>query len=219
MDTIRLGDGTTLDIAAYPLPDGVEDVVLNRGQLATAMNVSEQTITNWMRAGLPLLSQGSNGQSYEFQLAHCYAWRMRRDADERARRAKGDAQAQQLALTFLNPSDIDDDEPFLTAKQIKEWAEAEYQRNRAAEQRGDLVRVDSVKRVMEQLVVDFCSAINVLPDFAEQEFGLSAAQAQVMQRRCDGVIEEAAMTIQRSALATGKVVSMTSGRDPDAAEA
>lgn len=219
MDAITLGDGTVLVVADYPLPDGVDDAVLNRGQLAKAMRVSENTITNWVGDGLPVQAQGSNGQAYEFQMSHCYAWRMRRSADEKTRQAKGDAAAQQMALTFLNQTESIDDEPFLTAKQIKEWAEAEYQRNRAAEQRGDLVRADGVRRVMEQLVVDFCGAINVLPDFAEQEFGLSPAQAARFQVRCDGVIEEAALTIQRNGLASGAVVSMANGKLPNADEA
>ncbi|RWR31346.1 DUF1441 family protein [Sinirhodobacter populi] len=187
-EVITLDDGSVLDVARYPLPDGVADdgTPLNRVQLAKAFGVSENTITKWVGQGMPVVSSGQNGISYEFRLSHCYAWRQSRDEKVRAAKVKGDQLAAQAALAFRN---LDDDqaeeESELTADDLRKWSEAEYHRNRVAEQRGDLVRADRVRAVLEDLFVAFGTAMDTFPDFAEMEFGLSPAQVAKVQAHCD----------------------------------
>ena len=84
--TITLADGSVLDVARYPLPDGVTDngTPLNRAQLAAAFGVSVNAVTDWINKGMPALSTGQNGVAYEFRLAHCWAWRQSRDERVRA---------------------------------------------------------------------------------------------------------------------------------------
>ena len=97
---LTLDDGSVLDIARYPLPDAVLDdgTPLNRVQLARAFRVSENTITKWVGQGMPALSTGQNGVSYEFSLTQCYAWRQFRDEKLQASKARGDQLAAQAAL-------------------------------------------------------------------------------------------------------------------------
>lgn len=185
---LTLDDGSVLDIARYPLPDGVVDdgTPLNRVQLARAFRVSENTITKWVGQGMPALSTGQNGVSYEFSLTQCYAWRQFRDEKLQASKARGDQLAAQAALAFRN---LDDDqaeeEADLTADDLRKWSEAEYHRNRVAEQRGDLIRADRVRSVVEDIFVSFGTAMDTFPDFAEMEFGLSPAQVMKVQTYCD----------------------------------
>lgn len=125
----------------YPLPEGVEDVVMNRGTIAKAHGVSENIIMKYLEQGMPVLSKGSNGQAYEFLPSECCAWKMHRDAELADRREAGDRAAAQMSLMFRND---DEDEastgPVLTAEQIIKESQADYQRNKAAEQRHELVR-------------------------------------------------------------------------------
>ncbi|MEP5730376.1 MAG: hypothetical protein ABJL67_13525 [Sulfitobacter sp.] len=198
MTVITLSDGTKLDVSAFPLPEGSEDVVMNRGQIAQAMNTSEVTITTWISKGFPVLSKGGNGTAYEFQLSHCYAWRKRRDLEHKRSMDAADEAAAQMRLEFQN---LDDDqaesERGLSAKQIMEIAEADYKRNRAAEQRGELVRVDRMREMQEQQLIDMRQAVMSIPDFAEQEFGLSPVQAEKLQKRCEGALIEMGTTMRR----------------------
>ena len=198
MTTITLSDGTELDVSAYPLPEGVEDVVMNRQQIAHAMNTSEVSITAWVNKGMPVLSRGGNGTAYEFQPSHCWAWRMHdKEVDAKAREAADNAAAQ-MRLAFQNLDDDQaDDQRHLTPKQVSEIAEADYKRNRAAELRGDLVRVDRVRALQERQLNDFRQAAMALPDFAEQEFGLTPAQAEKMQRRCEAMLGEVSLTLRQ----------------------
>lgn len=195
---LTLADGTVLDLARYPLPEDVPDVLLNRGQIAEAMGVTEPTITAWVRDGMPVATKGGNGQAYEFQTSHCWAWRMHKTAEERAAHDTANQAAAQMRMAFAN---LDPDqagaEAGLTPKQIAEMADADYRRSRAAEMRGELVRVDRVRALQEQQMIDFRQALMTLPDFAEQEFGLTPAQAKKLQDRCEGALEELSLTLRR----------------------
>lgn len=202
---ITLADGSVLDAARWPLPDGMQDGVLNRAQLAVAFTVSENTITKWMQQGMPVLSAGQNGVAYEFVLSHCHAWRMQREEALRRERARGDQLAAQAALAFRNlESDQAEEEATLTAKDVSEWAEAEYKRNRAAEQRGDLIRVDRVRQAVEEMLTAVRTAVYTLPDYAEREFGLTPGQVAKMQTRCDEVLVEMRNGIERNVIAAGQ---------------
>lgn len=198
MDVINLSDGTELDVSAFPLPEGMVDVVMNRGQIAIAMNTSEVTVSNWISKGFPVLSKGGNGTAYEFQLSHCYAWRQRRDLEVQRASEEADKAAAQMRLEFLN---LDDDQAashgHLTLKQMGEAAEVDYKRNRAAEQRGELVRADRMREMGEKQLTDLRQAIMAIPDYAEQEFGLAPAQAQKLQARCEGALVEMGSTMRR----------------------
>jgi phage terminase Nu1 subunit (DNA packaging protein) len=181
---ITLPDGEVLDVSAWPLPEGAEDGVLNRVQLSRAFSVTENTITKWVGQGMPVLSEGQNGVAYEFQLSHCYAWRQQRDDKARAAKQRGDHVAAQAALAFRNlDADQEEAEAGLTADELRKWSLAEYDRNRLAEQRGDLIRADRTRAVMEEVLVMVATSLETLPDYLEMKFGLSTDQvAQVVER-------------------------------------
>ena len=171
----------------HPLPDDVDDAVVNLAQLAVAMNVSGNTVSKWITAGLPQLEGGGNGREYQFRLADCYAWRMDRDVAEQARRAGADRAASQMALLFQNE---DEDSPTagMTPKAIKEMAEADYAFKRAAEQRGELVRADRVRLLFEDVAILVRQGITSVVDYAEKEYALTPEQVEALQRRMDQIL-------------------------------
>jgi len=192
---IELDNGETLSVDAYPLPDGIEDTVLNRSLLAQAMAVSEPTISKWVSAGMPVLSRGGNGTSYEFQLSHCYAWRMwQKECNDRARRRAADV-AQQMAMTFLN--DAEADEISMTPQDVRAWAEAELVRARAEEQRGDLVRRHRVERLLQSMISITRDALVGYGDFLEAELGLAPREVEIAQTRADQLLTELRLEIER----------------------
>ena len=215
MSTITLADGGLLDVSAWPLPDGVEDGVLNRTQLAKAFQVTENTITKWVSLGMPVLTEGQNGVAYEFQLSHCYAWKQERDDKARAIKLRGDQVAVQAALAFRNlDADQAEAEGDLTADDLRKWSEAEYHRNRVAEQRGDLVRAEGMRQLLEGILVAIGNTLDTLPDFAEMNFGLTAEQVAQMQEHCDSARLEIRAQIERDLLPSATIVAL-SGRQTE----
>lgn len=172
----------------FPLPDGAEDAVLNRAQLAHALNTSDNTITKWIAAGMPVEQEGGNGKEYAFQLSLCYAWRLWRDESLASAKRTSDAAAAQIRLQFLNPGEEDDGRARLTPRQIKDEADAEFARLKAAQLRGELIPVARVSAALEDVFAAVRNGVTTLPDFAEMEFGLSPADVDKMQRRCDEIL-------------------------------
>lgn len=195
---LTLADGSVVDLSRFPLPEGVEEGVLNRAQLALAFNMSENTISKWVLQGMPVQSAGQNGVAYEFCLSHCWAWKQSRDEDAMAAKRRGDQLATQAALAFRN-LDADEDEANsqMTAAEVRAWAEAEYHRNRAAEQRGELMRTSRVQQAVEDMIVAFGTAMDTLPDWAELEFGLTPDQVQQLQDKADAIRQEARQICER----------------------
>ena len=195
---LTLADGSVVELSRFPLPEGVEDGVLNRAQLALAFNMSENTISKWVLQGMPVQSAGQNGVAYEFSLSHCWAWKQSRDEDAMAAKRRGDQLATQAALAFRN-LDADEDEANsqMTAAEVRAWAEAEYHRNRAAEQRGELMRTSRVLQAVEDMIVAFGTAMDTLPDWAELEFGLTPDQVQQLQDKADAIRQEAREICER----------------------
>nr|WP_225612043.1 DUF1441 family protein [Paracoccus sp. PAR01] len=210
---ITLADGEVLDVSAWPLPDGVEDFVLNRSQLAKAFTVTENTITKWMGQGMPALSEGQNGVAYEFQLSHCHAWRQARDDKARHRKQRGDQIAAQAALAFRNlDADQEEAEAGLTAEEVRKWSQAEYERNRLAEQRGDLIRADRTRAVMEEVLVMTATSLETLPDYLEMKFGLSTEQVAQVVERTDQLRDEIKAKIDDLLRRPASVVAFGGGR-------
>ncbi|MDF1801716.1 terminase small subunit [Thalassovita sp.] len=205
--SLTLDTGEVLDMSAYPLPDGYGDEVFNREQLAKAMNTSTVTISKWVDLGMPVAQRGGNGQSYEFRFSHCYAWRLwreGRDADERRAR---DGRASQLAMLFLGQEEEQADHR-LTPKEVKEWSEAELIRNRASEQRGELVRAAQMQDVLDRVLVSFRNAVMNMPDWLEQEFSLSPQQVDKAQKFCDGILSEARLQVSDAGFHAPEVVAL-----------
>ena len=175
-------------VSQFPLPDGMDDAVLNRQQMGAAMNVSENTITKYLSQGMPCESAGGNGQEYQLRLSHCYAWRRSKDEAEAALKRKGDDAARRAASLFRNlPSDLDDDAP-MTPLELRQASEAEYHYQRAAKQRGELLQVEDVRSVFERIIVDFRVTIETVVDFCELEFGLKSDEILRLQERCDDAL-------------------------------
>ena len=182
----------------FPLPEGQTDMTVNRRQCATALDVSEPMITRYLDQGLPVLSRGSNGQAYEFQLSEVYAWKMWRDAEVRRQDEAAELAAMQMRLLFRNDGEDDDGAGALTAQEIAQEADADYKRNKAAELRGELTRTARVREVFEEVLVEFRNQVTTLVDFAEMEFSLKPDQVEKMQRRCDAALVAARHNLDRS---------------------
>lgn len=210
---VTLSDGEVLDVSAWPLPDGSEDFVLNRTQLARAFNVTENTITKWMGQGMPALSEGQNGVAYEFQLSHCYAWRQARDEKVRSAKLRGDQVAAQAALAFRNlDADQEEAEGWMSADELRKLSEAEYHRNRVAEQRGDLIRADRTRAVIEDVIVMVATSLETLPDYLEMKFGLSTEQVAEVVVRTDQLRDEIKSKIEDLLRRPASVVPIGAGR-------
>ncbi|WP_226628414.1 DUF1441 family protein [Alloyangia pacifica] len=215
-ERLTLPDGSVLDVTRYPLPDGVVDdgEPLNRTDLSRVFGVSENTITDWIGKGMPVLAGGRNGVAYELSLTECWAWRQHREAEDKKTRLRRDERNAQNALLFRNLDDGQEaEESGLTAKELREWSEAEYHRNRVAEQRGDLVRASRVQELLEDLVGITRTSLSTLPDHLERELGLNADEVTRVQRHCDALLLKVRERIETEILGGAQVAQLPGRTD------
>jgi phage terminase Nu1 subunit (DNA packaging protein) len=186
-------------LAKYPLPPGVDDAEMNRGQLAQAFDVSTNTIDKWRSDGMPVVQEGTNGKSYVFRLSECWAWREAGLEDERSSKASGEASVQQMRMHFLG---LEDNTPraSMTPAQIIAMADAEMRWTKAARDRRELVHVSEVEAALEDVFGQFRAALQSLPDWAERELGLNPAQVIQMIGQCDAVLAGVAGQIEAAHL-------------------
>ena len=108
-----------------------------------------------------------------------------------------------MRMLFQNmDGDVAEDHAEWSPKQIREASLAELERMRAAEARGDLVRSDRVLRLLEEMLTTIRQTVMTLPDYAEQEFGLSARQSDQMQGRCEDLLVELRNALARDGFGT-----------------
>jgi len=200
-------------MTSYPLPEGVEDGILNRAQLARAFGVSENTITTWIGKEMPVASKGDNGRAYEFHLSECWNWRQSELAEKARTEAEGDRIAAVAAQAFLNLGDEASTEGGMSPEDAKRWAEAEIKRADAAKRRGDYVATGQVKDLIEGLLVDFRLAMVTLPDFAERELGLPPADVVKLEKRCNAALEETKARIARARLGDAEITDLPSRQE------
>jgi phage terminase Nu1 subunit (DNA packaging protein) len=182
-------------LKSYPLPEGVDDNEMNRGQLATAFGVSTNTIDKWIREGMPVVQEGTNGQSYVLRLSECWAWREAGRADDRAKKAAGDSSVQQLRMHFLG---LNDDIPrvHLSASQRLTEAQAEMAWNKAARDRRELIHLSEAEQLLSDVFGRFRSGLQGLPDWAERTLGLTPPQMEELIAFCNGVLDSTANEIE-----------------------
>ena len=211
-NVITLDSGEELDLAEYPLPEGVDEEVFNIELMAQAMNTSTNTISKWISSGMPVVQQGGNGRSYELSFHQCWAWRKWKDASDAAEAQTKQKNAAQKALLFRGEDGLDEGSPTagLSAKEVREWSEAELIRNKAAVARGELVRTSDVQLMLEGLLVSARNALVNAPDYLEQEFGLNARQVDKAEDYFDGVMDEMRRQIEDGGYNPGEVVSLKS---------
>lgn len=211
-ELITLDGGEVLDLSAYPLPEGVKDEILNLEDLAESMRTSTNTIRKWISQGMPVKQNGSNGQAYELQFSHCYAWRLWIDEKAAASRRALSARNSERAQLFLG---IDDpaQSAGMTPKEVREWSEAELIRNKAALQRGELVRAFQVQEVFDGLLVATRNVITSAPDYLEQEFSLTPAQVVKAEEYFDALLSELRKQIAAAGFVPAAVVSLQDRAD------
>ena len=180
----------------YPLPDGVDDIVLNRGQMARALNVSEPTIDRWIVDGLPVLEGGGGGgRPYKFQLSACWSWKCARDDDERIATAEAERAVQQMRLALVGGS-VGDQERAFSAKQRSELYAAEYHWMQAARARGQLTPIERVEDLLEEVFSLVRDAVVALPDRLQRECNLDGRQVEKAVTACDDLLSEAHRKMQ-----------------------
>lgn len=181
--------------ARHPLPEGVQDAVVNKSQLALALNTSEVTVGKWIARGLPFEQEGTNGRPYLFRLSLAFAWVEADRAGRSEARARADEAAGQLAMA-LSGGAIKAEAGGMTTAEQAAVMDLVIKRNRAALEQKDLIwRADAVA-AFEAAFLLVRDGLEGLPDRLGRELGLEGADLERVERACDDVLSRAAAKVE-----------------------
>ncbi|QDF14249.1 terminase small subunit [Dinoroseobacter phage vB_DshS-R4C] len=181
-------------VARWPLPEGQPDAIVNKAQLSVALDVSETTLTTWLRRPddpLPVARPGANGRSYEFRLSVAHAWFLRMRNSEDAAKAHGDRAAAQLQLALLGGDSASPQDGKLSLTDQRRLLELELVRTQAARQRGELIREADVVALFEDYNATIRDSLEAAPDRIARELGLDGAAIELIQSVLDGALASA----------------------------
>ena len=160
---------------------------VNKKELALRLKVSLPTLSRWIdrNPDFPVLSRGTNGASWSFDLAAVFAFlRQLRDA-EKAKAAARDEELAQLALPFDLPTDP---AVGLTIKDQLQALELRRRQREMAEKEGLLVSRAAMQQALHDAMVKQsavlhaalareCAELN-LPDDVARRLDAAIAEAQ-----------------------------------------
>jgi phage terminase Nu1 subunit (DNA packaging protein) len=155
-----------------------DPVIVNLEELADAMGVTQPTVKGYLKDGMPVVEEGSNGVPYRLDLRACLAWR-----DERNRRiaeeaAKKTADAAQLAMAFTG-GENGPSAPTgaLSAKDRIEAVTAAFKEDQFAQARGHLCTKAEFQADMSAMFTSIRLELMGLTALMQRELGLDTAQA------------------------------------------
>lgn len=178
------------------LPAGVVDAVLNRGELARALNKSEPTIDKMVADGMPVLTEGTNGRAYAFQLSDCWRWLKGREQAEATERTIAETAVQQMRLALIGGNDVRDQDRILSPQQRQAAYDAERSFMLTALKRGEQVKRDEVVAAFEEVFIIIRNVLTALPDRLEREAGVHGKALDLAIKVCDGALSEAQSGVQ-----------------------
>lgn len=186
-----------MDTTDTGLPAGVEDAVLNRSQLARALNKSEPTISAWIGEGLPYITEGTNGRAYEFQLSACWRWMKLREKTDNDRQEAAEAAVRQMRLALIGGTDPDDGRGALSPKEQRDLYDAERAYMLTALQRGEQVKRAEMIAVLEDVFLIVRDSVTALPDRLEREAGITGKALDLAIGVCDSILVEAQKAVEQ----------------------
>lgn len=163
----------------FPLPDGVPDATLNKSEVAQFFGVSLPTVDAWLRDGMPLVSEGTNGRAWEFQASQVWAWRKAVVASEETRSAEAQAAIEAMRLKLIG-GQVGDTIRALPPRERQQIYDVELAHRRLMAESNRLIERDVVLEHLQDLLSLMRDTVTGLSDRLDREAGLSGKQIEVV---------------------------------------
>ncbi|TIL84297.1 MAG: DUF1441 family protein [Mesorhizobium sp.] len=163
----------------FPLPDGVPDATLNKGDVAQFFGVSITTVDAWLRDGMPWVSEGTNGRAWEFQASQVWAWRKATVAAEETRSAEAQAAIEAMRLKLIG-GQVGDTIRALPPRERQQIYDVELAHRRLMAESNRLIERDVVLENLQDLLSLMRDTVTGLSDRLDREAGLNAKQIEAV---------------------------------------
>lgn len=176
-------------VARFPLPPSVPDAVLNKAELAAFFSTSTTTLDAWIRDGLPALSEGTNGRSWEFQASIAWAWKSARDEGERIKSSEAQAAIDAMRLALVGGK-AGDSIRSLAPKERQQLYDVEAAWEKLCRERNQSLDRDDVSQAFTDLLAIMRDSLSMLPDTLERKLSLDGKGVDTVVEHCDNILAE-----------------------------
>lgn len=204
---VEVDDELAHQLRRFPLPETILDADMNQEEIGRAFDTTVNTVSKWIRDGMPVAQVGGNGRAYVLRLSHCWAWRMAREAEADQRNRHNENQISLLRAEFLGV-EVGDQAAQLSAKERRELAEADMRWSEAQLRRRRLVQRTDMVDLLESIGKIVRDGLEGMPDRLERELDLSPAQVAVVDRIGKDILTAIADRIEEEEL-TGRDIDDT----------
>lgn len=181
-------------VKRYPLPDGVPDAVLQKGELAQFMGVTLPTIESWIVKGMPVLEAGNSGRPWRLQASHVYAWRQSWLDEEQARSDEARAAIAAMRLKLID-GEVGDSIQGLPPRERKALYEVELAHRQLLTESNQLMPRDKVRELLEEMFSLIRDTATSMSDRCEREAGLTGEQIETIDRIGENLLEQLELRI------------------------
>ena len=147
--------------------------LVNKRELAKVMGVSEPTVESWLDDGLPVVSKGSNGVAYQFDVEAVKAWKVAREDA-----ARSEVERRQQSLF----GDGERLAPAGNARDVREMLEAERVAMALSAQRREHIPRQEVEDDYKAVFGLFRQHVLALDSALTRSAGLTQPQQQEHRR-------------------------------------
>lgn len=163
---------------------------LNLEQTAAAFGVSLPTVRGWIRLGMPVVKEGTNGAAYEIDPSAVTAWLRQREDAERAARQEVEAASAQVTL-FLG-GDVAAGKPASEPLSIEEkfkLVQMEQLITKLRRDKGELVPLADVQAVWSRVLIEARAQLTGLPDRLAKHGDMTREQRTLIEQSVNDTLE------------------------------
>ncbi|MDX8513543.1 terminase small subunit [Mesorhizobium captivum] len=165
----------------FPLPEGVPDAILNKGEVAQFFGVSLPTVDAWLRDGMPWVSEGTNGRAWEFRASEVWAWRQSIIAHEETRSAEAQAAIEAMRLKLIG-GQAGDTLRALPPRERQQIYDVELAHRRLMAESNRLIEREVVLEHLQDLLSLMRDTVTGLSDRLDREASLNSKQVEAVDR-------------------------------------
>jgi len=151
---------------------------VNRQEIAEYFGVMPATIDSWIRKGMPVDKAGSNGRPYVIDPQKADVWRKAHIECIERDRVERDVMIERVRRELGICIARDESAEELSFEEQRRYYAAELARMQIEERRGELIRADRVRALLERQFVSLRDFLQSLPDYLERSSDLNPETAE-----------------------------------------
>lgn len=176
--------------AEFPLPKNVPDATMNMTELSQFLEVSMNTLSKYVRAGMPAQQIGGEGREYQFRAADCWAWRQSRESAEQQRSDEADAAIRAMRSELIDSGRGGESIMGLAPRERREIIQVQMVHEQFERSRNQLIQREEVVALLEDVFTVTRDGVESIPDTLVRECGIGPREAEKVADKADFILTE-----------------------------